>query len=229
MTATRFTTANLTTAAIRDLAEHQANLEIILAAVEADARTVAEKLTIGELKEQTEVSQRRKAPTTKAEWVELYVKRVVAAAPEAKELSAKKQEAAFDQMFADRLNRMLNASDEADEMLRKVVNESSGVGMFRNLTWKLDDAFIAQAAARYARQVFEAVVEDDAELREAALKVLFSAMATIFSFPSHVRANGLSGGYRMASLIEASAANTFRQAVAQYLRADMVPASLIAY
>jgi DNA primase len=210
-TVTRFDIDNLDTNAVRALAIKRRELDDAIAKRETKARMEGEAMTIAGLK--AEVGQMPvgapNRPSTKDDWVALYVAKVSQDTLYAKELKRLTKEAHRDERIAATLNGMLDAADEADEALRTLVNGSGGRLLVSKLRWESDSHMIIQATAMWARRVL-AEVQKGQDLRDAVLTLLGNAMERLFELPSAVLANGLAGTLKAEYLHEAVAAERFR-------------------
>jgi hypothetical protein len=215
MTTSRIDIDNLDTAATRALAEVKDVLQDAIATRAQEALEAAEKMTSAELKDFV-VKPANAKPTTKADWIKLYVYQESQKTAAAATLKKLQREAGRDQALAEKLNGFLDDSDTADHELRELVNGSNGRAMYAKLRWQADSAAIAQLTATRAVRVLRAVEKGD-DLRDAVLAGIADAMEVLFEFPSAVLSNGLSSMLKADYLMEALAAERFRSALVMSL------------
>lgn len=192
----RFDIKNMTTPAIRALAEAEPILEPRIAKATDELRAKANAMTIAELRDVVTISRHDAKAATKADWVEAYVKQAVAETLYAKDLAEKRNAASNDKRIMMSLNGFMDDADRAREEIANLssIHVSSQVSRLRA-------AHVAIHLGDIAADILQGVTEYDADLGDLTRKVVIGAIRIVLR-------SAAGGGLRSEEEIAAN--NRFR-------------------
>jgi hypothetical protein len=161
---------------------------------------------------------------SKEDMAAAYAKAVLRTTAAYAALTALQQEAGKDRIVARRINDLIDEAADAAVKLVADLQAAGGPGhVVSSLSWKTDEAMLAQQKAYYALQVVRRV-DGGAELRQAVNAVARDAMTEVMGFPMHAKSNGAGGARRMEDTAKACAAADFVSRVASMVFGETVPA-----